>query len=351
MAKPITVFGDSNSVEHGVSPGQGWPALLAAELCVTKTVVGSSGHMAADQAWLLYGVSPVVDRDYLISLGTNDAQHYGPNATRIAAYAAFLRAIAVWCGAPVKYTARTGGIAFTGTWSDTPVNGIGRMTTNSGATATKTVNGTAAYVAVIIQNHAVSQSVFEVYIDGVLADTISLSGVVIGNTLTGRSYAPACFRFGGLSNGPHVVQVKSISGNTLFLEWIAGADQPAKPGVFIADVVKRTSVGYASSGNNDANVAAYGAAAFAMVDELATDGLDVTKVPIHAVFNPAIHLQPDGIHYNVPGHPVVKGAFLDAIEGTVEPPEHMFSPVACYMRDDGKFFIGEGDNRKEISVI
>lgn len=281
--------------------------------------------MAADQAWLLYGVPPVVDRDYLISLGTNDAQHYGTNATKRDAYAAFLRAIAVWCGAPTRFTARSGGMALTGTWADTPVNSIGKMTTNNGATATKTVNGTAVYVAVIIQNLASSQSVFEVRIDGVLVDTITLSGVTIGNTIVGRSYAPACYRFGGLDDGPHVVQVKSISGNALFLEWIAGSDQQAKPGVFVADVVKRTATGYASSGNSDSNVADYGAAAFAVADELALDGLNVSKVPLNAVFDPSLHLQPDGIHYNTAGHPVVKDAFKEVI-APVEPVETITYP-------------------------
>lgn len=327
MPKPITAFGDSNSAEHGVQPGQGWFSLLAASLGVSKTLIGSGGHMAADQAWLLYGVPPVVDRDYLISLGTNDAQHYGASATKCDAYAAFLRAIAVWCGAPTRFTARSGGMTLTGTWADTPVNSIGKMTTNNGATATKTVNGTAVYIGVIIQNLASSQSVFEVRIDGVLVDTITLSGVAIGNTLIGRSYAPACYRFGGLSSGPHVVQIKSISGNALFLEWIAGSDQSAKPGVFVADVVKRTDTGYAStpSTNNDANVADYGAAAFAVADELALDGLNVSKVPLNAVFNPSIHLQADGIHYNTSGQVVVKDAFKNVVSPT-EPVEMITYP-------------------------
>lgn len=327
MKKPITVSGDSNSRGHNLPAGQDWPTLLADALGTTKTVIGSSGHMAADQAWLMYGVSPVIDRDYLISIGTNDAQHYGADTTKRNAYAAFLRAIAVWCGAPTRFTARSGGMAFAGTWTDTPVNSIGRMTTNNGATATKTVNGTAVYVAVIIQNLASSQSIFEVRIDGVLVDTITLSGVAIGNTLIGRSYAPACFRFGGLAAGSHVVQVKSISGNALFLEWIAGSDQSAKPGVFIADIVKRVATGYAStpSTNSDANVADYGAAAFAVADELALDGLNVSKVPLNAVFNPATHLQADGIHYNTSGQGVVKDAFKDVVS-PIEPVETITYP-------------------------
>lgn len=311
MANPIVVFGDSNAVGHGVTAGQDWPSLLASVLGVTKTMKASGGHMAADQAWLLYGVSPVDTMDYLLSIGTNDAQVYGADAVKRAAYVDFMRAIAVWCAAPSRVNARS--MSVSGGWYDTPVNSIGRKTNISGATATATVSGTSVYAAYILQNHIDSEGTFEILVDGVVKKTVVMNGTAIGNTQVGQSYAPACVRVGGLSSGSHVVQIRTVGTKTVHFEWVAGSDQIAKPRIFVGDVVKRTATGYASSSNNDTNVAYYGSAAHAMADELAADGLNVSKVYLNSAFNPATHLQADGIHYNPAGHIVVKDAFASIV--------------------------------------
>ncbi|MGV4796114.1 hypothetical protein [Rhizobium sp. F40D2] len=316
MANPIVVFGDSNGVGFGVSAGQDWPSLVAAAFGTTKSIIASSGHMAADQSWLTYGVTPAASKDYLVSIGTNDAQIYGADAVKMAAYVNFLRDIVLWCAAPSKVIARGGGVAYSGSWTDTSVNTIGKNTVASGATATVTVSGTAVYISYILQNHAPSEGVFEVRIDGVLYETITTNGTVVGNTQIGRSYAPAAIRIGGLSAGAHIVEIKSISAKTFFLEWVAGSDQPSKPRVFVANIAERSATGYGTSTNNDANVSAYGAAAFAMIDDLIADGLAVSKIDINSVFDPAIHLQADGIHYNPTGHIAVKDAIMAKISPT-----------------------------------
>jgi|GEM_PF-1215139 len=307
--KPNIVFGDSNAVGHGVAAAQSWPSILSESTGAAKTVHAVNGHMAADQSWLLYGISPDEEKNYIVSVGTNDAQHYGTGPAKLDAYANFLRAIAVWCAAPLRYTARSGSMTFSGAWSNTAVNSIGKKTTDNGATATKTVNGTAVYIGYLLQNLASSESVFEVSVDGVLKETVTLNGVTVGSTLVGRSYAPAAIRIGGLSDGPHEVEVKSVSGNALFLEWIAGSDQISRPRVTVADVPRRTSAGYASGTNDDANVAAYSASAFAVANELSADGLEVATVDFSAAVNPSVHLQADGTHLNAAGHAAVAAAF------------------------------------------
>lgn len=345
----IVLFGDSNTSGHGVSSSSAYPALLSDALSEPKTVIGNSGHMAADQSWRLYPVLASDENIYTIMLGTNDAQHYGTNATKRQAFINFMRAIMVWCTSPSKVIARSGP-TLSGAWSNTPVNSIGLMTTTANSTLTATVTGSTVYVGYILQNLAASEGIFEVRVDGVLKATVSTNGTAIGNTLIGQPYAPACLRISGLSDEPHVLQIKSLDSRAVFIEWVAGSTQPSAPKVYVGNVIKRSSAAY-GNGNSDANVQAYNTAIVALIAELASDGKDIRAVDTYSVIVPATHLQADGIHLNSStGHPAIKDAFLSVID-VGEPPEHTFSPVQCYVRDDGKFFIGEGAQLKEIMVI
>ncbi len=344
----IILFGDSNTSVHGVPVALGYPTLLADALSTTKTVVGGSGHMAADQSWRLYPVVASDENIYTIMLGTNDAQHYGTNATKRQAFINFMRAIMVWCTSPSKVIARSGPTV-TGAWSNTPVNSIGLMTTTPNSTLTANVSGSTVYVGYILQNLAASEGIFEVRVDGVLKATVATNGTAIGNTLIGQPYAPACLRISGLTDEPHVVQIKSLDSRAVFIEWIAGSSQPSSPKVYVGNVIKRSASAY-GNGNSDANVQAYNTAIAALIAELASDGKDISAVDTYSAIVPATHLQADGIHLNTSGHVAIKDAFLSVID-VGEPPEHTFSPIQCYVRDDGKFYVGEGDSRREIVVV
>lgn len=321
MVKPIVAYGNSNTVGHNLPgyvlntpPPDAYISVLASTLGVSKDVRAGSGNMMADQSWSgLYGTTPSASNHYTILLGTNDTQHYGSSPVKRDAAINFLRNILVWNLCPVKTLARDAGMSFTGSWSNTPVNSIGRMTTSLDAEAVATVNGTNVYVSYILQNASGSEATFDIIVDDVLAKTVVCNGTAVGDTLLGRSYAGACVEVSGLEAGPHVVRVvNKVAGKSLFLEYIAGSDQQERPHAFVCDIPYRTTAGYGGGANNDANVDSYNAAIAVLLAELAVASHNVHRVAIPD-FNTAAHYQSDGIHFNIAGHAVFAGDFLSVI--------------------------------------
>lgn len=329
MSKPIIAYGDSNTVGHGL-PGytsppaaQGYISVLAAELGVPVTLKASSGHMMADQSWsALYGTEATEANHYTVLLGTNDSQHYGSDPVKREAAMRFLRNILVWSLSPQKVLARDVGMAFTGAWSNTPVNSIGRMTSAAGAAAQATVTGTNIFVSYLLQNLETSEAAFEIYVDDVLRRTVVLNGTQIGNTLVGQTYAGACVEVSGLSIGEHVVRVVNVtSGKTLFVEFIAGSTQPSRPHAFVCQVPYRALAAYAG-GNSDGNIDSYNAAISSLVESLSNAGFKTHFVPLVG-FNRSVHYQSDGIHPNAAGHAVIAASFLPVIEAADAAPAFM----------------------------
>lgn len=321
MAKPIVAYGDSNTVGHGlpgyvtnVPAADAYITVLASTLGVSKDVRAKSGNMMADQSWSgIYGTVPSASNHYTVLLGTNDSQHYGNSPVKREAAINFLRNILVWNLCPVKTLARDAGMTFTGSWSNTPVNSIGRTTTAADAEAQATVAGTNVYVSYILQNATGSEATFDIIVDDILAKTVVCNGTAVGSSLLGQAYAGACVEVAGLDPGPHIVRVvNKVSGKSLFLEYIAGSEQPERPHAFVCDIPYRTTAGYGGGTNNDANIDAYNADIAALLAELAVASHKVHRVTIPD-FNTATHYQSDGIHFNVAGHAVFAGDFLASI--------------------------------------
>jgi lysophospholipase L1-like esterase len=343
----LHAFGDSITVGYGVA--QSYAATLAANLSTPLVNRAVNGAQAGDQAFAAYSFAPNAADVHIVQAGTNDQWRYGADATKLGYFAAALRSLIVTCTAPSKVTARSGGMTFSGSWDNTIVNQIGKNTTGIGNKATAMVSGTAVYVQVILQDHPHAWAKASVKIDGV---TVGMIDAMCAGVLThnGLGYPPGMFRFAGLSDGPHTVEVEvTTSGKYFYVDWIAGSAQSAKPAVYVGNVPRMSAAAYAGLGGSDANVAAYNAAIAAIVAELAGDGLNVHGVDTYAVVSPSSDLLPDGVHPNVGGHLKISGAYLATIQGP--PPEFTFTPASVYRRSDGRFFAGDGAERRELTLV
>ena len=338
-AASLVLTGDSITASfpgNPVAPADLYPAKLAASLGLTEYNMAVSGAQAADQSFAATVLVPSAANTHTVLIGANDARLYPPS--KLSMWERFTRDLILKNALPQRVTARSAGMTLSGAWSNTLVNTVGKNTTAAGAKATAVVSGAAVYVSFIIQDNVSAGGVANVKIDGVLAGTINSAslGLVTQNGLT---YAPGSVRFGGLASGSHTVEIEvTSSGKIFYLDFIAGSDQPSNPAVYVGEVLRQSYAGYGS----DANVALYNAALASITDDLALDGLDVSLVELDLV--PATDLA-DGIHPNTAGHQKIFDAFLAAIGGA---PVHAFEPTQVYIRDDGRYFVGDGADKVEI---
>jgi hypothetical protein len=338
-------FGDSLTAE-----ANGYRSKLATALGVSITNQAVSGHQAADQAIVANGVSLGSGDKATVLIGTNDHWKYGTSATKKEHYRAFLTAIAVRLGAPYRIRGIDAGMSYTGTWDITTVFGCnGKKSSQNGSTVTTSVSGTAVYIGTILQD--VVTGTADVYIDGVRVGSLSSNGAGI-NTQAGASYAPAVFRFGGLTTGNHTVQlvVTSPSGglNILYVEYIAGSDQLVKPSLYIGTIPRMTSAGYASlpgALSSDQNVAAYNAIVGSVTAALAGDGLDIKLVDVSSAINPSVDLGPDGIHFAESGRINAKNAYYATITGGIS-----YTQVSTWLGSDGSYYIDTPSGKTLLAI-
>ncbi|MEY9328234.1 GDSL-type esterase/lipase family protein [Sinorhizobium fredii] len=311
----IDMSGDSITVGVGVTTAQRYATLLANSLSRTIVSRAKSGDMAADQAQKAISQARASTSIATIMVGTNDERVYGTSSVRRGYYIAFLRRLVLDAAAPVRKTGRSTAVAKVGTWFNTQVNTIGITTTQKGAKATATVSGTAVYIGTILQNHPSARGVAQVKIDGQIVGTVSSDGTGGMNTYNGLSYGSAAFRFGGLSNGTHKVEltVTSASGQNFRLDYISGNGGQAGVKTFVSNIIRKTAYGYAKVGGSDANVSAYNADIATLISTLDSDSLGVYLVNNWSGFNPATHLLPDGVHPNPAGHSRIYSTFRGAI--------------------------------------
>ncbi|PDT82942.1 SGNH/GDSL hydrolase family protein [Sinorhizobium sp. BJ1] len=317
----IDMSGDSITVGVGVTTAQRYATLLANSLSRTIASRAKSGDMAADQAQKAISQARASTSIATIMVGTNDERVYGTSSVRRGYYIAFLRRLVLDAAAPVRKTGRSTAVAKVGMWFNTQVNTIGMTTTQKGAKATATVNGTAVYIGTIIQNHPSAKGTAQVRIDGVLKGTISSDGTGDGGmtTANGLSYGPAAFRFGGLSSGNHKVEltVTSANGQNFRLDYIAGNTSQTGVKTFVSNVIRMNAYGYAKFGGSDASVSAFNTDIATLISTLSADGLQAYAVDNWSQINPATHLLTDGIHPNAAGHVRLYNAFRTAILATL----------------------------------
>lgn len=333
-------FGDSIPDGTGASvEANKWRNVLASQLSVSITNLAHGGDMVGDQTNEVYSVATGAGGVSLIQLGVNDQRVYGESATKQAYFRDGLRNHIAWLALASKQTARSVG-GETGSWANTGILGIGRSSTAVNSTKTFTVSGTSVYVGLIIVDTAGAAGTYEIRVDGTLMGSYSANAPGVSTTLQGSPYPynERLHRFAGLSNGAHTVQVKMTGPSNLYVQWAAGNAQSVFPRVFVGNIIRPNGYQW---GGSLANIQAYNADTAQTVADLRADGLDVTLVDLYSAIDPATDLHADNLHPNDAGHAKIAAAFRSAI--VWENLEHQFSPVTVLKRDDGLFFIDNGE--------
>ena len=312
----LDVTGNSNSAGDAGSGNrppvaQRWPWLRVAASGETMVNRAYSGDMAQDQAFKAMGIVRASTTRAVVICDINDARFV--NLSRVDRYADFIRRIIGDIVLPVRKTWRSANITKTGAWANTQVDPIGMFANTAGVKASGIVNGTSVYVGLLVDNHTMSDDVSaDVYIDGVNKGAITCDNLGVnigsGNTYNGLRYGPTLKRFSGLAAGAHTVEVRmTTTGKNQYMAYIAGsADQPATARTLVGNGYELNATGQASFGVTPAISQAFRAAAEGVVAEFAADGFTVLTLDTFNTIDPALHLMPDGLHWNAAGHTAVK---------------------------------------------
>lgn len=341
-------FGDSITYGTGASSKpMSYAALLVASLGLPYTNYAVSGAQAADQSATAYAAKPNGGDKVSIMVGTNDHWKYGTNAAKKDLFKAFATGIVAWLAAPQRVRGIDPGFSYAGTWTKTQAFGIGKWSRTKDDTATVKVSGTAVYVGTIMQDIVTGTA--DVYIDGAKVGSVSSKGAGM-NTQKGATVAPAAYRFGGLANTEHTVQVKitSPSGglNIFYLDYVAGSSQPSKPDVYLSNIIRMSAAGYAATGNtsSDQNVADYNTILSTLQSGFETDGLSVSLIDSHGALNTTTDLA-DGIHPSNAGHLKLKNLFFTGMTGGFS-----YSEVSTWIGSDGRYYIDTVNGKTLLNV-
>lgn len=353
MADTYRTFGDSIARGDGASvPANAWSAMVAAELGRTNNNFASGGDMVADIVRRgIYGQTLAAGDISAIYAGTNDQWKYGTNATKRAYTISGLRNVILWLATTSKVKAIAGGVE-SGAWANTPIIGVGRYTTQVGATKEFTCNGTIAYVGILGADNGLGAQ-YEILKNDVSVGTFNsnVPGVKTYNNWPYLDYVDRIPCQPG-----DVIKVKNLGGN-LHVQWFTDNNQAVKPRVVFGTVVKMSPAAYAQWGGSDANVAAFNADYLALASALQADGFDVVLAD-NSANNNSTDLLSDGVHPSNAGHLKMKDAYSAALGQQQPPPEgdeFTFENVPVYRRKlndapDGTFWIDDGAERKQITV-
>lgn len=351
----LITFGDSLTVGYGVSPPSAvWGAKLAAARGLTWINKALNGAMASDEGAISYGFVPVVGDIHIIDIGVNSQRVFSTDVTKRGYEAAMDRELMLTCAAPSRATLRpSGAVSFpAGTWTDIPLNPVGKYTTNNGAKAVATVSGTTVFVTVLFTDAPGNSESFTVKIDGTTYGPFTSATSGVNTSALGPVAPPAAFRFPSLAAGSHTVEVTNTgtSGKSFYLNSITGNTQASHPKVLVGNIARWTAAGYASFapafGGSDANIAAYNTMISGVVAEMVADGFDVTLIDLCSVINPATDLQGDGAHWTVATNDKVFNTF-----NAVLPPAHTYMPTTVSVREDGLPFVDIGGVLKQIVTL
>lgn len=303
----IFCFGDSITVGVSANPSSlSWVGLL------TPVNNAQSGDQAAEVSKDIQTVSVNPLNTYTIMVGTNDHRTYKADASRKEYFKRFLRQAVAWLALPTKVKGRDAGFTYTGTWNNTVINTFGKYTTATSSTAITSVSGTSIYVGYVIQNSTQAKGTAKVFIDGTSVGSLATDGSSpTMNTVNGSTYAAACMRYSGLSNGLHEVKivVDSVAGKYYYVDYVAGNDQVATPKILLSNIIPMTSAGYTTYGTSVGNVNDYNTIISDLVTEFTNDGLNVVLVDNFTDISPATDFTADGIHPNNSGHAKISENF------------------------------------------
>lgn len=273
-----------------------------------------SASQAADVSGRQRDIS--ADKEYFLGIGANDAAFYKNDPTKQDYFRRVFRACLAWRLLVTRKTARgaQAGIAFAGTWADTPApNPCGKYTTQNGAMASATVSGDTVYIGVSEGDYPVMGEAINIIIDGVSHGNFSVKQPGV-TTFLGQWWGRIAWRFTGLGAGSHNVIVTHVSptGKYLHLDYIAGSDQAATPRVVVGNAMKFTDAYYATLGIDASTTQAYNAIIASVVDEFAAHDLPVSLLDRYAHFDPATQSADQYGHPADAWQKTMRNDFIDA---------------------------------------
>lgn len=298
--------------------------IMLAKRWVIANYAVASTEMADISGSRIYFKDVAPEDEFVLLVGFNDMRRHGSSVDGLRSYESTLRAGLTWLAVPntEKVFAQSPAVAYTGAWIDRTLYGLaaGRVSRDRGATASTTVHGTAVYIG-YASRPSRPAGTMSVAIDGVHYGTID-GGQGIA-PLSGLDYWPGGWRVGGLDEGPHdvVVTVTSPDGAAVHLDYIAGnggLGQSVWPVVYVGNTLRMPAAGYGLADpwnqGSDAAVEQYNEVNRQVVEELASDGLNVVYVDANAHYDPdGGDVHTDNVHPNRSGHAKIADAFLAAI--------------------------------------
>jgi len=332
-------FGDSITEATYLPDAQRWRTILGTQLGVSITNYAHGGDMVGDQANEVYAFNPVAGDVALVSLGVNDQRIYGVDTTKQAYYRDGMRAYLSWLALGTKTKAVSGGVTSGSSWTNTGLYGIGKRATTNGDSITFTCTGSVAYLALLLHDGACTYSLKK---NGVLL--ADFDGSTPGcTTYNNYPYTERGHRITGLVAGDTITVTKT-GGSYMYVQWFGDNNQTVKPRVFVGNIIRPKTYQW---GGSLANIQSYNADLAQIVTDLRADGLDVTLVDLYSALDPETDIDPaDNLHANAAGHAKIAAAFRSAI--VWENLEHQFSPVTVLKRDDGLFFLDDGETLTQI---
>jgi lysophospholipase L1-like esterase len=322
----VYVYGDSiPACTTGVSlPANCMVSRLNVDLGVTATNSAVSGSQAADQAVVAKNHAPIAGDQFVVYVGTNDANLYLGDPTKQGYYRAALEYLLVWNATPTKTNA-TAGTLTAGWFADAYSSGVGEASFTPGDTATFTVSGTTVYIA--MKYYTGGYGTANILVDGVVKATYTATDTAAYTT--GLNAAPydqvGLIRIPGLAAGSHSVQIAVTAGTgtyppIVYLQWVAGSSQAAYTPVYVNTIHHWAT--YAGA-NTAANIDAYNAIQNSVIAELQADGLNIVSVNPNLI---ASDISSDGIHPNDTGDGKIAAADFAAMSG---PPPPYYPAYLC----------------------
>lgn len=305
--KTLSIFANSYGLDVGASaPAKGANAMLAASLGVTLDNHSISGAMVPDIAAAVYAKPIYQDNFCKVFFGVNEHWFYAPHAAALYDYfGSALGAMLGYCAipnGPNKIFPAAGGVAETGTWTNTAVYGKGRRSTVTGSTMFAIVYGSAVLINYIVQDGTLGA--FNVKVDG--ADCGNFNSFLSDPMLTslGAGYGPASVLIDGLSEGPHTVLITVISptapASAVYIDMIAGMGGcGCGPLVLTATTPRMTDAAYSSSGSSDGNVIRINQIMAEVIGRLQDCGADIKVADYYSIERS--HLDNTGAHFGNEG--------------------------------------------------
>jgi hypothetical protein len=321
IGSSFNAFGDS--ITYGSESSEAYPSVIATLTGMTASNYALSGTQAADIDTIVYGQPVTASSVSMVMIGTNDQWHSGINYLKLADFRSTLLAELAYLAIPdaQKYWADSPSMTLAGTW----FQGIGAYphsmtTTTAESTASFVLNGTAIYIAVIVEDSQTGQ--FSLTVDGNSYGTINCYGQAAISTNLGKSYTTCLTRVAGLLDIPHSVVLTFIGGSYGNLAWVAGSggvNAATGPLVYSLSIPLMGAAGYSSLGGSIANSAAYNGAIQTCARTLASDGLDVAFVDVTPYLNQTTDLNVDGLHPTTGGQAKIANAAVVVMNDNLYP--------------------------------